>query len=92
MDITYMLVQSQRCFRMARECSDAQIAAQLEEVSREFEEKADEFGARMARELLHPSHKVSDIDQGAEPGAARGTGPRGQRVRREFRLLTAALG
>lgn len=56
MDITYMLVQSERCFRMARECADPQVAAQLDEMSREYEERANELGARMARELLHPAH------------------------------------
>ena len=56
MDITYLLVQSERCYRMALECSDARIAARLEEMSREFEEKANEYGTRMARELLHPAH------------------------------------
>jgi hypothetical protein len=57
MDITYLLVQSERCYRMARDCSDARIAARLEQMSREFEEKANECGTRMARELLHPPHR-----------------------------------
>jgi hypothetical protein len=58
MDITFMLAQSGRCFRLARQCADAEVATQLEEMGRELEEKADEFGARMARQLLHHSHQT----------------------------------
>jgi hypothetical protein len=56
MDITFMLAQSGRCFRLAQQCADAQIATQLKEMGREMEEKADEFGARMARLHLHHLH------------------------------------
>jgi hypothetical protein len=58
MDITYLMVQSERCYRMARECSDPRTAARLEQMSREFEDKANECGARMARELLHPFQRA----------------------------------
>jgi hypothetical protein len=42
-DAAYLREQAQRCFRLAREIMDTDVRAKLEELGREFEEKAKEL-------------------------------------------------
>ena len=45
-DAKFMWDQAKRCFRLAREIMDAEVRAKLEELGREFEEKAKELEAQ----------------------------------------------
>lgn len=42
-DADYMREQAQRCFRLAREIMDREVRGKLEELGREFEQKAKEI-------------------------------------------------
>jgi hypothetical protein len=58
-DAAYLREQAQRCFRLAREIMDTDVRAKLEELGREFEEKAKELDGGAF--ILFPHHPFKSL-------------------------------